>query len=184
MKIAIACSKQHEISSHPGHCRQFAIYTIADDRSVQPPEWLELSGDATFHNSSVPIPPALEAIDVLLAGSMGVGLFQRLERHGIEPVITSEKDPEQALQAYLAGSLERGQPEERDEERPRQHRHRRSDDLLEGDRQPGFGRGQRAGDDRPSGLGRRAGCDRHRARHGRQCGRGQHQSGVGQLPSA
>jgi hypothetical protein len=42
---------------------------------------------------------------------MGQGLVARLERMGIEGLITSEPDPDRAVALYLAGSLPRGEPE-------------------------------------------------------------------------
>ena len=43
--------------------------------------------------------------DVLIAGGMGAGLKARLARRGIDALVTAEKDPERAVQAWLAGDL-------------------------------------------------------------------------------
>jgi predicted Fe-Mo cluster-binding NifX family protein len=45
-------------------------------------------------------------VDVLIAGGMGRGLADRLERRGIRALVTSETDPDRAVAAYIAGHLE------------------------------------------------------------------------------
>ncbi len=53
-------------------------------------------------------PHPLDDVQVLIAASMGPGLHQRLAAKGITALMTSETDPDQAVAAYLQGTLASG----------------------------------------------------------------------------
>jgi predicted Fe-Mo cluster-binding NifX family protein len=110
MKIAVTSQNKREITEHAGKCRKFWIYQIADDNQIGEPTLLELPKEQSFHESSPNAPHPLDDIQVLISGGMGMGLIRRLEMKGIEGIITSEKVPEKAVAAYMAGTLERLAP--------------------------------------------------------------------------
>jgi predicted Fe-Mo cluster-binding NifX family protein len=110
MKIAVTSQNKREITEHAGMCRKFWIYEI-NEGQVLKKTLLELPKEQSFHESSPHEPHPLDEIQVLIAGNMGINLIQRLERKGIEAIITSAKDPDQAVTAYLDGSLERLAPD-------------------------------------------------------------------------
>ena len=109
MKIAVTSQNRKTITEHAGKCRKFWIYEI-DQENVIDKQLLELPLSQSFHeraHSAVVslAPNPLDAVDVLIAGSMGWGLQQRLRQKGIVAVATSETDPDLAVSAWLNGSL-------------------------------------------------------------------------------
>jgi len=60
-----------------------------------------------LHANRQKLAEPLAGINVLIAGGMGPGLFDRLMQGGILPVITLEEDPDAAVAALLANNLDR-----------------------------------------------------------------------------
>ncbi len=104
MNIAVASQNRKGITEHTGRCRKFWIYKI-ENGTVANKELLELSKEQSFHDSSPNDPSPLDNVQVLIAGGMGTGLVYRLENRGISPLITSETDPDKAVNDYLNGTL-------------------------------------------------------------------------------
>lgn len=109
MKIAVTSQNRKSITEHAGRCRKFWVF-ITDNNKIVKRELLELPKEQSFHESSQHEPHPLDDIDMLIAGDMGQGLMSRLERKGIQSLITKESDPEKAVLLYLKGSLESEQP--------------------------------------------------------------------------
>ena len=109
MKIAVTSQNRKTITEHAGKCRKFWIYEV-DQQNVLDKQLLELPMAQSFHeraHSAIDslAPNPLDAIDVLIAGSMGWGLQQRLRQKGMIAIATSETDPDLAVAAWLNGSL-------------------------------------------------------------------------------
>ena len=104
MKIAVASQNRRHISGHTGRCQKFLIYQVADGKIVGK-ELLELPDELSFHNSSPYDPHPLDDVAVIINGGMGQGLACRLANKGIMSVITTRKDPDSAVTAYLSGRL-------------------------------------------------------------------------------
>ena len=122
MKIAVASQNRREITDHTGRCRKFWIYEV-DEGTVSTKELLELPKEQSFHDSSPHEPSPLDGVQVLIAGGMGTGLVRRLEIMGIEPLITTETDPDRAVADYLNGSLITRSAE------PHEHGHKHAKDF-------------------------------------------------------
>lgn len=106
MKIAVASQNRRTITEHAGRCRKFWIYRIIEDQ-VRDKRMLELPKEQSFHDSPRNAPHPLDTVNVLISSGMGRGLERRLRDRGIEALVTSETDPDNAVKAYLAGTLER-----------------------------------------------------------------------------
>lgn len=122
MKIAVASQNQKHVTGHSGRCRRFWIYDT-DEQTIRTKQLVELTVEQTFHASAPDLPEALSGVQVLITGGMGRGLVRRLGRHQIQGVVTPESDPDAAVQAYLAGTLETQEPEDHD------HDHDHADDV-------------------------------------------------------
>jgi predicted Fe-Mo cluster-binding NifX family protein len=109
MKIAVTSQNRREITGHAGKCRKFWIYEITENK-IDKKTLLELPKEQSFHESSPQIPHPLDDVQVLIVGGMGMGLASRLSMKGIEGIVTSEKEPDKALAAYLDGSLKQLEP--------------------------------------------------------------------------
>jgi predicted Fe-Mo cluster-binding NifX family protein len=107
MKIAVTGQNRRDITEHAGRCRNFWVYDV-DDGIVLDSELVELPKEASFHDSSPHAPHPLDGVEVLISGGMGEGLRLRLARRGIEALVTTERDPERAVKAWLAGCLPLG----------------------------------------------------------------------------
>ncbi|MCC0178143.1 dinitrogenase iron-molybdenum cofactor biosynthesis protein [Waterburya agarophytonicola K14] len=104
MEIAVASQNKSSITSHTGKCRNFWIYEV-NPKEVLGKELIELSSEHTFYNSSPHDPHPLDNVRVLISGKIGKGLMRRLEKQGIEGVVTLESDPDLAVISYLENSL-------------------------------------------------------------------------------
>lgn len=104
MKIAVTSQNRRTITEHAGKCRKFWIYGI-EQGQIADKILLELPIEQSFHESSPHEPHPLDAVQVLIAGSMGPGLSRRLAAKGIAALTTPETDPDQAVVAYLQGTL-------------------------------------------------------------------------------
>ncbi len=117
MKIAVASQNRREITDHTGRCRKFWIYEI-ETGTISHKALLELAKEQSFHDSSPHNPSPLDDVQVLIAMGMGTGLVRRLESMDIKPVITTEINPDKAVEDYLNGTL-RTKPAE-----PHEHGHK------------------------------------------------------------
>ncbi len=126
MKIAVASQNKTSITEHPGHCLKFWIYETTEGEIISN-NLLELSSKQSFRDSSEDEPHPLDDVQILISGGMGKGLVRRLERKGIEAILTKETDLDKAVNAYLEGSLITEEPEckehEHEHERKHQHQH-------------------------------------------------------------
>lgn len=104
MKIAVTSQNRREVTEHAGRCRKFWIYDI-EDKQVLNKQLLELSLEQSFHESHPHQPHPLDVAAVLISGSMGQGMYLRLAAKGIIGIVTGEKDPDRAVNEYLAGNL-------------------------------------------------------------------------------
>jgi predicted Fe-Mo cluster-binding NifX family protein len=109
MKIAVASQNRRTITEHAGRCRKFWIYEI-EQGEVSRKAILELPKEQSFHDSSPHEPHPLDDVQVLISRGMGQGLMHRLAARGIQGVITAETEPDQAVAAYLDGTLLPGSP--------------------------------------------------------------------------
>lgn len=109
MKIAVTSQNRREITEHAGRCRNFWVYDT-EDGIILDSTLVELPKESSFHDSSPHAPHPLDGVEVLICGGMGDGLRMRLARRGIEATVTTERDPERAVKAWLVGSLPPGEP--------------------------------------------------------------------------
>ncbi|MFO1392743.1 MAG: NifB/NifX family molybdenum-iron cluster-binding protein [Steroidobacteraceae bacterium] len=107
MKIAVTSQNRRDITEHAGRCRNFWVYDV-DDGIILDSTLVELPKESSYHDSSPHAPHPLDGVEVLIAGGMGEGLRTRLAHRGIEALVTTERDPERAVKAWLAGCLPLG----------------------------------------------------------------------------
>ncbi|MGD9860140.1 MAG: NifB/NifX family molybdenum-iron cluster-binding protein [Marinobacterium sp.] len=100
MKIAVSSQNRKTVTEHAGRCRRFWIYTV-ENGVITDKNLLELSKEESFHDSDSNVPHPLDGIDVLLTGGMGSGLAQRLARKEIVAKVTTQTEPDKAIQHYL-----------------------------------------------------------------------------------
>jgi len=106
MRIAVTSQNRKSITQHAGKCRNFWIYDV-NHGDLGSRTMLELPLEQSLHASHGVQAHPLDSVDVLIAGSMGEGLFNRLAEHGVQPIITDEQDPDVAVVKLLMGTLKR-----------------------------------------------------------------------------
>lgn len=107
--IALTCQNRIEITPHAGQCRRFLVCAI-EGAEIGEPQWLELPPGQSLHDSGQG-PHPLDRVDWLISAGMGDGLRRRLAARGVRTLLTTERDPQRALQRFVAGEL----PDEGDE---------------------------------------------------------------------
>jgi predicted Fe-Mo cluster-binding NifX family protein len=127
MKIAVASQNKSSLTEHTGKCQKFWIYEV-NSTEILSKELLELPKEQSFHNSSPHDLHPLDNIQVLISEEMGKGLLRRLEKRGIEAIVTEESEPDFVVNAYFDGFLVRKTLEscqhEHEHRHNHQHRHR------------------------------------------------------------
>jgi predicted Fe-Mo cluster-binding NifX family protein len=110
MKIAVTSQNRREVSDHAGRCRRFWVYDIGSDRSVRGKTLLELPKEQAMHETAAGDVHPLDAMDVLISGSMGEGMRRKLSVRGVQTVMTRCADPDAAVAAWLDGTLAAPEP--------------------------------------------------------------------------
>jgi predicted Fe-Mo cluster-binding NifX family protein len=99
-RIGITSQNRRTVTGHAGRCRRFWVYDVKDGQVLER-RLLELDKSRTLHELRPDIPEELRGVDVLVSAEMCDGLSSRLQRHGIRGVITTETDPDTALQEFV-----------------------------------------------------------------------------------
>lgn len=116
MKIAVATSDGKTISMHFGQAPQYVVVTV-DDGVIVGREVREKAfhhhGPAGHdhdqghgHGPHAEMAAAISDCEAMIVGGMGRPAYVSLKARGIEPIITSLSDIDQAVQAYVAGTLD------------------------------------------------------------------------------
>lgn len=117
MKIAVVSNDQNTVSQHFGRSKYFIIYEVENgevknveirQRHVIHHSHHEQGGFyGHHHNSNDHDAMIAEMSDcqVLIAGGMGYGAYNRIIFHGINVLITDEKDAKLAVEKFLKGTL-------------------------------------------------------------------------------
>lgn len=102
--IAFTTQNRSQITSHAGRCRHFMVRRL-DGGTVGDWEYRSLGREDTLHATADALPAALQDVDILITAGAGPGLVSRLARHGVQVVVTDVLLPEQAIAAWMTGTL-------------------------------------------------------------------------------
>ncbi len=111
MRIAVTSQNFRTVTSHAGRARRFLVVDTSPEPRGEALR-LDLTAEYVFHGYDDGKPHPLDGVEVLLTGSAGDGLTQRLARRGIRVVCTAETDPTQAVADFLEGKLKAAAPHE------------------------------------------------------------------------
>ncbi len=126
MKIAFITDDGETISRHFGRAGHYLVVEIEDGEEVSREMRAKLghqhfhkegehhehdhegaSGTgAESHGKHVSMAETIRDCKALICGGMGMGAYQSMERLGITPIVTQEREINTALEAYLQGNLE------------------------------------------------------------------------------
>ncbi len=109
MKVAFSTLNGKTITSHFGRTKAFVVVTI-DDGVETGRESRELSpagrDDPEHHGRHRNLVGAIADCDIVIAGGMGHPVQERLEAAGIDVILTAIRPIDDAVAAYIAGTLD------------------------------------------------------------------------------
>jgi predicted Fe-Mo cluster-binding NifX family protein len=109
VKIAV-CSKDFErVSGHAGQAKNWLLYEVQEEG-----EWrvtrVVLEKAQVFHHHKGEEPHPLGGISALIAISAGESFLKRMQKGGVDAVMTAESEPRKAVADYLANQLSPPKP--------------------------------------------------------------------------
>jgi len=103
MKIAIP-TRDKFVDDHFGHCEFYTIYTIDNDKNITNKE-IMLSPQGCGCKSNIAGVLSQQGVSLMLAGNMGEGAFQMLNRTGIQVVRGCSGDTDNLIKEFLDDKL-------------------------------------------------------------------------------
>lgn len=117
--VAVTAQNRKTIFEHAGKCKNFLIYTIADNIVINK-KLLELSEEETLHHffhqekSDANSANSLFDVDILLTRGIGNGAIQKLAMQNVVCYKIEETDPDTAINKLINGTLEAMSPVSQD----------------------------------------------------------------------
>lgn len=124
MKIAAITDDGNTISQHFGRAPFYAVLTVENDEIVKREMRDKMGGHGQFvpqegrldekgrhgfgpgtQEKHAAMAEAIGDCEVLLCRGMGWGAYESMKQAGIEPIVTDIGDIEEAVQAYLEGTI-------------------------------------------------------------------------------
>jgi predicted Fe-Mo cluster-binding NifX family protein len=103
MKIAIP-TREGRIDDHFGHCEMYTIVSVDKNNQILNTEHLP-SPQGCGCKSNIAAILRQEGVSVMLAGSMGAGALNVLQRHGIDVIRGCSGDVKAVIQSFLEGNI-------------------------------------------------------------------------------
>ncbi len=103
MKIAVPVTKSNQLDVHFGHCEYYQVFTV-DGKEISHVETIP-STQGCGCKSNIASVLADSGVSLMLAGGIGMGAVQVLNRHGIEVIKGCGGIPEDNVKLYLTGNL-------------------------------------------------------------------------------
>jgi predicted Fe-Mo cluster-binding NifX family protein len=104
MKIALP-THHHDVDEHFGHCEFFTVFTVNDRKEIQSKEIIT-SPAGCGCKSNIALTLAQTGVKLMLAGNMGQGAVNVLNRHGIKVLRGCQGDVKTVTEKWLMGSLQ------------------------------------------------------------------------------
>jgi len=102
--IALTAQNRRSITPHAGMCRNFLLFEV-EDGCIRGPRLIELDREQTFHELQDGQAHPLDGVDAVITAGMGSGLQRKLARRGVQAFVTSETDPQRAVELFSEGRL-------------------------------------------------------------------------------
>ena len=100
--IAVPTRTNRTVDDHFGHCAQFTLFNVNDEKAVQE-AGIVFSPPGCGCKSNIVSVLRQKGVSILLAGSMGEGAVSVLQGHGIEVHRGCSGDAAKAVEAFVAG---------------------------------------------------------------------------------
>lgn len=103
-KIAVPVSSGNRIDDHFGHCDSYGIYTISESNEITDVQTIK-SEQGCGCKSNIANILANQGVSTMLAGGIGAGAINVLNRSGISVVRGCSGDPAEAVKNYIEGRI-------------------------------------------------------------------------------
>lgn len=103
MKVAVP-TRGNNVDDHFGHCEAYTIFTVDTNNKIEKTELLP-SPQGCGCKSNIASVLKEMGITVMLAGNMGGGALNVLNRHGIEVYRGCSGDVRKLAESYLEGNI-------------------------------------------------------------------------------
>ena len=104
-KIAIPVGENNQVDGHFGHCKYYNIYTLSDDNKTIDTKTLP-SEEGCGCKSNIASVLAGEGVKVMLAGGIGAGAINVLNKWDIDVIRGCSGDVNKLIEAYVSGLVE------------------------------------------------------------------------------
>jgi len=101
MKIGVSSQNFRTITGHAGKARRFFVFEQKDG-IIHELERIDLPKEMAMHGYAGDDHPLFD-LDVLVTAGCGAGFINRLARHQVQVIPTSETDPKKAVETLFAG---------------------------------------------------------------------------------
>ena len=103
-KIALPVTSAHQIDDHFGHCEKYEVFTISDQNEILNQEIVQ-SEQGCGCKSNIAGVLADKGVVTMLAGGIGNGAINVLNRHGINVIRGCSGNAEEIVKLFLSDSL-------------------------------------------------------------------------------
>lgn len=104
MKLAVP-TRGNVVDDHFGHCEAYTVFTVDANKKIEKQEILP-SPQGCGCKSNIASVLREQGVTVMLAGNMGGGALNVLNRHGIEVFRGCTGDVRQLAETFLNGNVE------------------------------------------------------------------------------
>lgn len=105
MRIGVTSQNFRTITGHAGRARRFLVFETGPDGRLTETERHDLPVEMSLHEHPAGAAHPVDGLDVLITGSCGQGLAQKLAARGVRVVLTAETDPGTAAAIVASGGV-------------------------------------------------------------------------------
>jgi len=105
MKIAVPATSDNQVDNHFGHCKFYHVYSISTEDKITEMQTVP-SVEGCGCKSNIAEVLAADGVSVMLAGGIGNGAINVLNRAGIKVIRGCSGDTAALVTEYISGSLE------------------------------------------------------------------------------
>jgi len=104
MKIGVPLAPNGNIDNHFGHCSHYAVFTVSEKNEITEKQLIQTEQGCGC-KSNIAQTLAELGVNKMLAGGIGEGAINVLEKHGINVVRGCSGNAENVVKAYIEGKI-------------------------------------------------------------------------------
>lgn len=116
IRVAVASRDGRTVAGHIGKCADWIVFEAdmtllaRNEFKVNEVERITLPKELVFHHYTGDQPHPLQGVAAVIGASAGDSFVNKMQRRGIEAVLTAEPDPAKAVEDYLRHSVVPAKP--------------------------------------------------------------------------